>query len=144
MELSVGTCTKKRSRGIIRKSRVSYPGLGFLSSATWPSLPIKHYNGLNKSSFNITKRVTFAFIVQSLFYGPDLNPPNIWIKIIQIAIQIKCLHGKKIFNLDRNLHRESDNLAACKQGYLRLLARLSSLNVGNAWISSVHILTLKN
>ena len=37
----------KRS-GIIRKSRVSYPGPGFLSSATWPSLPKKHYNGLNK------------------------------------------------------------------------------------------------
>ena len=26
----------KRSPGIIRKSRVSYPGPGFLSSATWP------------------------------------------------------------------------------------------------------------
>ena len=35
----------KRSPGIIRKSRVSYPGPGFLSSATWPSLPKKHYNG---------------------------------------------------------------------------------------------------
>ena len=29
----------KRSPGIIHKSRVSYPGPGFLSSATWPSLP---------------------------------------------------------------------------------------------------------
>ena len=37
----------KRSPGIFRKSRVSYPGPGFLSSATWPSLPKKHYNGLN-------------------------------------------------------------------------------------------------
>ena len=37
----------KRSHGIIRKSRVSYPGPGFLSSATWLSLPKKHYNGLN-------------------------------------------------------------------------------------------------
>ena len=40
----------KRSPGIIRKSRVSYPGPGFLSSATWPSLPKKHYNGLNKKN----------------------------------------------------------------------------------------------
>ena len=40
----------KRSPGIIRKSRVSYPGPGFLSSATWPSLPKKHYNGLNQTS----------------------------------------------------------------------------------------------
>ena len=38
----------KKSPGIIRKSRVSYPGPGFLSSATWPSLPKKHYNGLNQ------------------------------------------------------------------------------------------------
>ena len=39
----------KRSPGIIRKSRVSYPGPGFLSSATWPMLPKKHYNGLNQT-----------------------------------------------------------------------------------------------
>ena len=38
----------KRSPGIIRKSRVSYPVPGFLSSATWPLLPKKHYNGLKK------------------------------------------------------------------------------------------------
>ena len=39
----------KRSPGIIRKSRVSYPVPGFLSSTTWPSLPKKHYNGLNQT-----------------------------------------------------------------------------------------------
>ena len=42
----------KRSPGIIRKSRVSYPGPGFLSSATWPSLQEKHYNGLNQTKPN--------------------------------------------------------------------------------------------
>ena len=36
----------ERSPVIYRKSRVSYPGPGFLSSATWPSPPKKHYNGL--------------------------------------------------------------------------------------------------
>ena len=42
----------KRSPVINRKSSVSYPGPGFLSSATWPSLPIKlkHYNGLNQET----------------------------------------------------------------------------------------------
>ena len=40
----------KRSPGIIRKSRVSYPVPGFLSSATWPSLLKKHYNGLNQQT----------------------------------------------------------------------------------------------
>ena len=39
----------KRSSGINRKSRVSYPVPGFLFSATWPSLPKKHYNGLNQT-----------------------------------------------------------------------------------------------
>ena len=39
----------KRSPGIIRNSRVSYPGPGFLSSATWLVLPKKHYNGLNQT-----------------------------------------------------------------------------------------------
>ena len=50
---SVWNCLRgnalKRSPGIIRKSRVSYPSPGFLSSATWPSLPKKHYNGLNQT-----------------------------------------------------------------------------------------------
>ena len=41
----------KRSPGIIHKNRASYPGPGFLSSATWPSLPKKHYNGLNQTRF---------------------------------------------------------------------------------------------
>ena len=45
----------KRSPGIIRKSRVSYPGPRFLSSATWPSLPKKHYNGLNQTKPNNVK-----------------------------------------------------------------------------------------
>ena len=53
---SVWTClwgnALKRSPGIIRKSRVSYPGPGFLSSATWPMLPKKHYNGLNQTKPN--------------------------------------------------------------------------------------------
>ena len=48
----------KRSPGIIRKSRVSYPGPGFLSSATWPSLPKKHNNGLNQTKFlMVSKKV---------------------------------------------------------------------------------------
>ena len=37
---------------IYRKSRVSYPGPGFLSSATWPSLPKKHYNELINQAFD--------------------------------------------------------------------------------------------
>ena len=43
----------KRSPGIIRKSRVSYPVPGFLSSATWRPLPKQHYNGLNQTKPNL-------------------------------------------------------------------------------------------
>ena len=39
----------KKSPGINRKSRVSYPGTGFLSCAKWPFLTKNHYNGLIKS-----------------------------------------------------------------------------------------------
>ena len=40
----------KKSPGISCKSRVLYPCPGFLSSATWSSLPKKHYNGLNQTN----------------------------------------------------------------------------------------------
>ena len=52
----------KRSPGIIRKSRVSYPGPGFLSSATWPSLPKKHYNELNQ-----TKNIVLVHVLSYKF-----------------------------------------------------------------------------
>ena len=54
----------KRSPGIIRKSRVSYPGPGFLSSVTWPSLPKKHYNGLNQTKPNPDDMTIFCEDVQ--------------------------------------------------------------------------------
>ena len=63
----------KRSPGIIRKSRVSYPGPGFLSSATWPSLPKKHYNGLNQTKS--------AVILPQLFKSE--STPNTAAKHIQ-------------------------------------------------------------
>ena len=58
----------KRSPGIIRKSRVSYPGPRFLSSATWPSLPKKHYNGLNQIKPNHNGRQMLWFF-QKKFYN---------------------------------------------------------------------------
>ena len=56
----------KRSPGIIRKSRVSYPGPGFLSSATWSSLPKKHYNGLNQTKPSSECLLTFKKQFKSL------------------------------------------------------------------------------
>ena len=53
----------KRS-GIIRKSRVLYPGPGFLSSATWPSLPKKHYNGLNQTKLKYNNQECYQYLYQ--------------------------------------------------------------------------------
>ena len=47
----------KRSPGIIPKRRVSYPDPGILSSATWPSLPKKHFNGLIRKGQMVQKEL---------------------------------------------------------------------------------------
>ena len=60
----------KRSPGIIRKSRVSYPGPGFLSSATWPSLLKKHYNGLNQIK-SCTRLTSHILTIRMLLIEPD-------------------------------------------------------------------------
>ena len=60
----------KRSPGIIRKSKVSYPVPGFLTSATWPSLPKKHYNGLNQT---IPKQSHMLFAKIKLFTDDVFN-----------------------------------------------------------------------
>ena len=61
------------------------------------------------SLFNPTQRIKLLFIVQPLLHG---KPPNIWIKIIQIAIQIECIHGTKFLDPDR----DPDHFAPCKCG----------------------------
>ena len=60
----------KRPPGIIRRSKVSYPVPGFLSSATWPSLPIKHYNGLNQTEED--QKNHFSEILQVIFFQDPL------------------------------------------------------------------------
>ena len=69
-----------------------------------------HPDYTGHSLFNTTKHITLLFIVQSLLHH---NPPNIWIKMIQITIQIECLHGTKFLDPDCNLHRHLDNFAQC-------------------------------
>ena len=48
---------------------------------------------MGRSLFNTTKCITLLFIVHSLL---QRNPPNIWIRVIQIVIQIECLHRTKL------------------------------------------------
>ena len=85
----------KRSPGIIRKRRVSYPGPGFLSSASWPSLPKKHYNGLNQTKpFLRTIKVASALISEptthtlrsgaSNKYAHDLN-------LVRLKCGVECV-----------------------------------------------------
>ena len=63
-----------------------------------------------RSLCNITKRVMFAFIVQTLIDGPEHKPPNIWIKIILIAIQIECFHMTKFLDPDNFTPSWTDKL----------------------------------
>ena len=62
---SVWNCLRghalKRSTWISRKNRVSYPGPGFLSSATSPLLPKKHSNGL------INQSRIYCFFQQAIY-----------------------------------------------------------------------------
>ena len=66
----------KKSPGIIRKSRVSYPGPGFLSSATWHSLPKKHYNGLNQTKPNLN--IMIHWLINFLNYNNVLLAQSIY------------------------------------------------------------------
>ena len=61
-----------------------YPGPGFLSSATWPSLPKKHYNGLNQtkpkynyfgkpSSIRPTSNIILYEVIISRVYGHNIK-----------------------------------------------------------------------
>ena len=67
--------------GIIRKSRVSYPGPGFLSSATWPSLPKKHYNGINQIQSTAVPLYQFSrhgINVYEVWYIEVLEPVEVF------------------------------------------------------------------
>ena len=57
----------KRSPGINCKSRVLYPGPGFLSSATWPSMPKKHYNGLINQSISRSSNLCLEAVVDGVY-----------------------------------------------------------------------------
>ena len=60
----------KTSPGINSKSRVLYPGPGFLSSATWPSLVKKHFNGLiNLCSHYMINQGLRALVMCSVAVG---------------------------------------------------------------------------
>ena len=53
--------------GSIEKSRASCPVPGFLSSATWPSLLIKHYNGLSNLSNLVYSVYICVYLVQIVY-----------------------------------------------------------------------------
>ena len=55
----------KSSPRINCKSTISYPGPRFLSSATWPSMLKKHYNGLIRV-VQVRQKVTSACMSQQL------------------------------------------------------------------------------
>ena len=84
----------KRSPGIIRKSRVSHPGPGFLSSATWPSLPKKHYNGLNQTKPNKWNNALSSRIQARLCMDIKLDRSLTRLGITHIIIHTELLVAK--------------------------------------------------
>ena len=76
----------KRSPGINRKSRVSYPGPGFLSSATWPLLPKKHYNGLNQIKPNLVSVATWMKCASDTLWIPLF----VWVRLYDID-SVSCM-----------------------------------------------------
>ena len=84
----------KKSPGINRKSRVSYPGPGFLSSATWPSLSKKHYNGLNQTKPIMDLLQELALIAEQHI---EATEPPLFLQFINLLI------NDAIFLLDEAL-----------------------------------------
>ena len=76
----------KRSLGIIRKSRLSYPGPRFLSSATWPSLPKKHYNGLNQAKPNQIGSIKSGLFLRWV-------TPDTWKQVVVASILAPSLYN---------------------------------------------------
>ena len=99
---SVWNCALKRSPGVIRKSRVSYPGSGFLSIATWPSLPKKLYNGLNQAKSYGSRgglRI-YAIMLPSISCGFSVaHYNNNNIIIISISYKASLTYGSGHFTL---------------------------------------------
>ena len=79
----------KISPGIIRKSRVSYPGPGFLSSATWTSLPKKHYNGLNQTIASVA-RVIEGLV--ALDRDPGLGYNTLFMRLTPVHVPKTVTH----------------------------------------------------
>ena len=84
----------KRSPGINRKSRVSYPVPGFLSSATWLSLPKKHYNGSNQTKPIMDLLQELALIAEQHI---EATEPPLFLQFINLLI------NDAIFLLDEAL-----------------------------------------
>ena len=84
---------------------------------TWSSINTPFRPGIEPRAVawqSITLPLRYAssmVIVQSLLHR---NPPNIRIKIIEIAIQIKCLHGTKFPDPDCDLDHNPDKFFPSK------------------------------
>ena len=68
-----------------------------------------HLSPTSKLGYLSFNRVHHVYVYCSVIVR--FHPPNIWIKIKQIAFQIDCLHGTKFTDPDCNLER--DNFAPC-------------------------------
>ena len=105
----------QRSTSIICKSRVLYPSPGFLSSATWPSLPKKHYNGLINQPFKLRGHHKYDTIRTETWPGapalaPEMAPGSSdSYRIQRVTLTISCLHIKREREASVQVGRKTSN-----------------------------------
>ena len=92
----------KRSPGINHKSRVWYPGPRFLSSATWPLLTKKHYNGIINQSWSFKRGDLSLILLHIDFHHVVVSQKGL------VCINTNCYFCKPqerfitcFYNLDR-------------------------------------------
>ena len=131
MPVSVWNClwghALKISPGINRKSRVSYPGPGFLSSATWPSLPKKHYNGLITKSPSVRpwRRLQFLWAGYTNNYVAYLDWSNLE--------NILNFHGQCYWGF----YKEFWHLGPCGHLIVRSMWTLYHANTLSGWLQTL-------
>ena len=86
------------------------------------------YTKQSLCSIQSTKRITLLFIVSS-------QSTNIWIKMIQIVIQIKCSHGIRFIDPDCDLDYDPDHFPLCKQVNRMMLISNLFTQIKIIWIA---------
>ena len=116
----IWTHALKRSPWINHKSRVLYPGPGFLSSDTWPSMPKKHYNGL----------IILVALHYNLIFS-DFSPADKSSRAIKSRPSVFSTHQKRPAYSDKGDDDRRKRAEMNNRSYMQLLDRYRQKNCGS-------------